>query len=619
MRGHTDCSRLTALSGHKVDIILFLIDPCGLVCVTEIEESEKLLPLIISSDAENIVVVGIERPGIRICVEERIFRADLLDPPECSEELALSRVRIISEGSLVPVEVSSVQITAVIALDRVIVIGIIIFLTDLVTAVEDRDAGLREQECVQHHVELDRFPELPLVLLILGRLDTAEGCGRSAETRITEARIIVVELAAGIASPVSALQVIIDILLVRNLLDPELLQELEIKSPADIVVAAQIIQEHELLRQREYIVQRLAKKSDVLGRHRIPGRAHGRRVVEHMAFRLVHCSEIGGQLGGLHNDLAEKQSARADDFRSHAHQSHERVDLRQIAVIRAELLPDIRDSIQTDNIDAVIAEIQHIRRHVIEHDRIAVIEVPLIRIEHRHDRLTDLCAPGEVAGGSRREYLRDRLLKFIGDRPVIIEEISVLILLLARAGTLRPLMILARVVHDKVEADAESLLMAVLREIIEIFHRAELRLDLSEIRDRVTAVAPVLRALEKRHQMNEIRAAFLNIIKVLMHAFQVPGKAVRVNDHAEHIISLIPVRHERSRVVPLLEERISVCIILMQHGYKIIKRLLVIMIELAVQPFHLIIMYLQALNKLRFPVLIDHFFLPSLSVIKAVE
>ena len=619
MGRNPDSTRLAAFSGHKVNVIFFLIDPCGLISVSEIEETEKLLSLVVSSDAEDVVIVCIERPCIRICIEELILRADLLDLPKRVEQFSLPRIRICAERCLVPVEVSSVQVTAVLALDRVIVIGIIVLLADLIAAVENRDTGLREQECMQHHVKLDGFPELPLILLVLSRLNPAERGSRAAQTRIAEARIVIVELAAGIASPVSPLQIIIDIFLVRNFLDPELFQEIKVKAPADIVVAAQIVQENELLRQREYVVQSLSQKSDVLGSDCIPGRAHRRRVIEHMAFRLVYGSEIRSQLGGLHNDLAEKERARADDFRCHAHQPDERMDLRQIAVIRAELLPDIRNSIQTDNVDSVIAEVQHVRRHIIEHDRIAVIEIPLIRVEHRHDRFSDRLDPGEVTGSSRREDLRDRLLKFIGDRPVIIEEISVLIFLLSGTGALCPLMILTRVIHDEVKADAESLRMAVLRELIQIFHRAEFRLDFSEIRDRITAVAAVLRALKERHQMDKVRAAFLDIIQVRMNSLQVSGEAIRVNDHAKHIISLVPVRYKRSCVIPLPKKRVSVCIVVVQHCHKIIECLLIIVVEFTVQPFHLVIMDLQALNKLRFPVLIDHFSLPALFEISTDE
>ena len=97
------------------------------------------------------------------------------------------------------------------------------------------------------------------------------------------------------------------------------------------------------------------------------------------------CTEIRRKLGRLHNDFAEEQRARADNFGSHAHQADKSVDLRQIAAVGAESLPDIRNRVKTDDINTVVAEIEHICRHIIEDDRVAVIQIPLIRVEAGHN------------------------------------------------------------------------------------------------------------------------------------------------------------------------------------------------------------------------------------------
>ena len=110
------------------------------------------------------------------------------------------------ESCLIPVEVAAMDVAAVLAFDRVIMICVVIQLTDLVTAVEDRHTCLSEQECMKHDIELDSFLLLELVLLILGSFDAAQRSCRAAHTGIAESRIIIVELAAGIGSPISALQ-----------------------------------------------------------------------------------------------------------------------------------------------------------------------------------------------------------------------------------------------------------------------------------------------------------------------------------------------------------------------------------------------------------------------------
>ena len=329
-----------------------------------------------------------------------------------------------------------------------------------------------------------------------------------------------------------------------------------------------------------------------------------------MALRLVDRTEIRSELGRLHDDFAEKQRTRADHLGCHSHDTNQSMYLRKVPVICAKLLPDIRCCVKTDNINAVVAEIQHISCHIVENDRVAVVQIPLIRIEHSHDRLADFRNPCEVAGRSCREYLRNGLLIFIRNCPVVKEEVSVLILFLAGACSLRPLMILARMIHDEVEADIHSLGMAVNGKLIEVFHCTELRLDLSEIGNSITAVAAVFRTLKKRHQVNEVGAALLNIVKFCMYTLEGSREAIGINNHSEHIVALVPVRHKASHIVPLFQLGRAGGIIFMQHFNKIVKRLLVVIVEFLIKPLHLIVMHFKALNKLRFPVLIDHVFPP---------
>ena len=183
-------------------------------------------------------------------------------------------------------------------------ICVVIQLADFIAAVEDRHTCLSEQERVKHNVKLDSFLLLELVLLILSSLDAAQRSGRTAHTGIAESRIIIVELAAGIGSPVSALQIIIDIFLVSNFFDAELLEVIKIETPADIIMAAQIVQEYELLRKRKYRIQLMLQQTHISCCDCIPHRAHRCGVVEHMALRLVNCTEIRSKLGRLHRGAA---------------------------------------------------------------------------------------------------------------------------------------------------------------------------------------------------------------------------------------------------------------------------------------------------------------------------
>ena len=251
----------------------------------------------------------------------------------------------------------------------------------------------------------------------------------------------------------------------------------------------------------------------------------------------------------------------------------------------------------------MVAQVEHVSGHIIENDRIGIIEVPLIGIEGGHDDFAGLFAPGEVSGSGLGKDLGNSLFKLVGDIPVIIEEIPVLIFLLACAGALRPLVVLTGVVHDEVKAEAHTLAVALVAEGGQVFHGAERGLYLAEIGNRVSAVAASRGALQKRHQMQVVQAAFLQIVKMFLHTLQSPCEAVGVHEHAQHLISLVPFRHLLSGLIPLLQDRASLRIILVEHVAEILKGLLIIVIELGIQPFHLIIMLFQALRKFGFPVL----------------
>ena len=95
-------------------------------------------------------------------------------------------------------------------------------------------------------------------------------------------------------------------------------------------------------------------------------------------------------------------------------------------------------------------------------------------------------------------------------------------------------------VHDKVHAQADPLVMAFVRQLGELFHRAQLRLYLSEIRHRITAVRSSLRRIEERHQVDIVYITFLQVWKLLLHAPKIPGEIVNIHHHAEHVSLSVP-------------------------------------------------------------------------------
>ena len=534
-------------------IVFGFVDPCDLIFLAEVEESDELLSLIVAADAEDVVIVGLDDPCVGLIVKDLVLGADDLEDAQGVKDSAFACGEVISESDFIPVEIAAVQITAVVPFQRIFVVGIVVFLADLITAVEHGNAALGEEEGVQHDIQADGAVKLVFVIFVLGSLDAAQGCGCAAQTGVTQTGIVIVKLAAGIAVIALAGQVVVEVFLVGDFFHSELFEEVVIQAPADIVVAAQVVQEGVVMRQREDSFHLMTEQAHIVSSHGMPGAGHGRDVVEHVAFGLLDRSEIRHDLGGLHDDFAQKQGAGADDLGGHAHQADQRVDLRQVAAVGAQFFPDIGRCIQTDDIDTVVAQVQHVSGHIVEDDRICVVQIPLIRIESGHDDLAGLFAPGEVSGRGLREYLGDGLLKFAGNRPVIVEEVSVLIFLLTGAGTLCPLVVFAGVVHDEVQADTHAALVALIAELSQIFHRAEGGLYFAEIRDRVTAVGPSGRALQQRHKVDVVESALLQIIQMRLDTLESTSEAVGIHEHSQHLVALIPLRHFLTHLVPLLQ------------------------------------------------------------------
>ena len=343
------------------------------------------------------------------------------------------------------------------------------------------------------------------------------------------------------------------------------------------------------MRQRENRFHLVAEQAHVVGRHGVPCACHSGHVVKHVALGFLDGAKIGNDLARFHNNFAEQQRSGADDLGSHVHQADKSVHLGQIAARRADLFPDVRRRVQADDVHAVVAEVEHVSRHVVENDRIRIVEIPLIGPECGHDDLVHFRAPGEVAGRGLREDLRNGLLELVRNGPVIVEEETILVLLLSCLRAHCPLMILTGVVHDEVETYAHSAGVAVVRQLSQVFHSTQFGLNLAEVRDSVTAVAAILGALQQGHQVQVVDAALLDVIQMALHALQVSGKAVRVHEHSEHIVALVPVGRRLARFVPLTEHGASLLVVVIHHVAEVVESLLVVVIQLTVKPFQFVI------------------------------
>ena len=449
---------------------------------------------------------------------------------------------------------------------------------------------------MEHHVFCDRPVHLLLILLESGALYAAHGRGRPAESGVLGYRIVVVEFAPADTVRSFTLEIIIEITLVRDLFHPPCFQRIIIKSPADVIVAPQIIEECVFPRKGADDVHLFPQQADVSCGDRMPGRRHGRHIVEHVALRLLHRAEIRRHLVRLHYNLAKEHDARADDLADHAHHADDRVHLGQVPAVRSQFLPDIGNCINADDVHALVGQVEEIIHHLIEHPRVAVVQIPLIGIESGHHIMPHLRKVCEVARRRRREYLGHGLLIFLRDRRICIEEVAAHIFAVSLAGFYRPLMILRRMIHHEIHAQTDPFVMAFLRQFRQIIHGSQIRLYFPEIRHRITAVRAAFRGIQEGHQMDVIHIAAFKIREFLLHPFDIAGKVVDVHHHADHIAFAVPFAFRLALRIKFFQLVVSQIVITLHLSAQLCEHI-VIAVQLHIEPAQLVMMTSEALRK----------------------
>ena len=312
--------------------------------------------------------------------------------------------------SQLPVEISSVKITGISSLFRIIFIGIIIYLTDFITTVDYRDTGLGEHECMQCDVITDGSVHSFLISFESKALNTTERSCCSAEPCITKTWVIVIKLASCERIRIFSCKEVVQIFLMRYFLNTEVFKIFIIQSPSDIVVAAEIILKYIISRKFGDDIQLTAKQRDIFRCNCVPRACHSRNVVQQMTFWFFNSSEVWNNLFRSHDNFSEKKNARAYDLADHTHDTDDGVNLWQVTAVSAKLFPNVRYSVQTDDIYPLVSQVQHVKDHFVQDDRVTVVQIPLIWIEGSHNMFMKVFQPCEVTRCSGREYFRTGLL-----------------------------------------------------------------------------------------------------------------------------------------------------------------------------------------------------------------
>jgi len=127
-------------------------------------------------------------------------------------------------------------------------------------------------------------------------------------------------------------------------------------------------------------LERLGQQADVPGRKRLPGERHLQGVVRDLALAGV---DIGDDVVGVDDRLRLEQEGGGSQTAYGVERLDEGVRLGEVLARRSDPLPDERDGVHPQHVDAEVGEEQHLAGHRPEHCRVGVVEVPLEGVEGR--------------------------------------------------------------------------------------------------------------------------------------------------------------------------------------------------------------------------------------------
>ena len=162
-------------------------------------------------------------------------------------------------------------------------------------------------------------------------------------------------------------------------------------------------------------------------------------------------------------------------------------------------------------------------------------------------------------------------------------------------------MVLAGVVHYKIQTQADPLPPAGVGQLFQVLHGSQVGTDGPEVADGIASVAAAPGGIQQGHEMEIVHAALLKIPQLFLYALQVPREGVHVEHHAQQVRPAVPVRVRLPLRVLVPEGLFPVLPAALQHPRKIAESALV-PIQLQIQPFQLVIVPRQTASKFCFGV-----------------
>ncbi|CCI53145.1 hypothetical protein BN13_30097 [Nostocoides jenkinsii Ben 74] len=225
------------------------------------------------------------------------------------------------------------------------------------------------------------------------------------------------------------------------------------------------------------------------------------------------------------------------------------VHLGLVLAVGAETLPGEGDRVETQHLDAEIAEEQDDVGVLGQHLRVGPVDIPLPGIEGRPHPPGHVLVPREIAGGEVRENLRQGRLEGVRLGAVGIDVEVVAVAALPRLGPRRPFVLPRDVVEHKIHHQGDAATPQHRGEVPQVPDRAEVGTNLAVVRHRVATVVVAIARAQQRHQVQISHPEFGEIVGMPPDPAQILGEAVGITRIADPVRLLQPVGCQQAATV----------------------------------------------------------------------
>ena len=478
--------------------------------------------------------------------QRRRGAAHLDQAPQAGVHAARHARRIVPLGVAGLVTPWAVHPAAVVGARGVLGKAQVVERAHLIAQVDERDATRGQRHAVQQQ---DAGHRMRIALL-----QPAQRGAGAADAAIPSGGVVLERHAAGKAARKAVDVELVEKAPVVKALDAQARRVLVGKGPADVVMAAHVVDPSRALGQVMTLLQRLLQHVHLARGQRVPQQGHLQRVVGDLALARA---DVLHDVIGMDDGLGLEQQPRGGHARHGVEGADQMVGLGQVLAAGAQPLPDEGHGVHAQHLGAQVGNGQHLAGHGVEHGRVGVVQVPLKAVEGR-PHPTAVLQLRERAGMLVGKDLPHRAVVGIGQRAVGEEQVKVLVACLAGHAALCPLVLVAGVVEDEVQHQADALPPQGGGQRAQVGQRAQGGVDLAVAADGVAAIAALLRALEGRHQVQVGGAELLQVGDLRFHTLQVTPVQVGIADGAQHLLGAEPGMISLSAGVQSLQVRRSV-------------------------------------------------------------